>query len=133
MRFMLDTSTCIFLIRKKPPKLLDRVTRCAPGDLGLSAVTVAELEYGVAKSSQPARNQEALEGFLFPLEIAEYDRQAARAYGLLRVALERRGTPIGSLDMLIGAHALALGVILVTNNIREFKRIPALQVVDWTR
>jgi len=133
MRFMIDTSTCIFLIRKKLPGLLDRVTRCAPGDLGLSIVTVAELAYGVAKSSQPERNREALEEFLLPLEIAEFDSDAARAYGLVRANLESRGTPIGSLDTLIGAHALSLGVTLVTNNTREFKRIPTLQLADWSR
>ena len=133
MRFMLDTSTCILLIRKKPPRILEQVARCAPGDLGMSAVTVAELEYGVAKSSQRERNREALEEFLLPLEVAEYDRNAARAYGLVRAELESRGTPIGSLDMLIAAHALSLGVTVVTNNTREFKRVPTLQVVDWSR
>jgi tRNA(fMet)-specific endonuclease VapC len=133
MRFMFDTNTCIFLIRRKHPRLLQRIGQCKPGDLGLSAVTLAELEYGIAKSSQPDRNRQALAEFLLALEVAEFDGKAARAYGVVRADLESRGTPIGSLDTLIGAHALSLGVTLVTNNTREFKRIPSLRVVDWSR
>ncbi len=133
MRFMLDTNICIFLIRRKPPRLLQRVVQCAPGDLGLSVVTLAELEYGIAKSSQPDRNRQALAEFLLPLEVAEFDGIAARTYGIVRSELESGGTPIGSLDTLIGAHALSLGITLVTNNTREFKRIPSLRVVDWCR
>jgi tRNA(fMet)-specific endonuclease VapC len=133
MRFMLDTNACIFLIRQKYPRLLQRVVQCAPSDLGLSAITLAELEYGVAKSSQPDRNRQALAEFLLPLEIAAFDDRAARTYGAVRAHLEGRGMPIGSLDTLIGAHALSLGVTLVTNNTREFARIAGLQVKDWTR
>ena len=132
MRFMLDTNICIFLIRQKPAKLLDRFKRYSVGDIGLSSVTLAELEYGVAKSNQPERNRQALAEFALPLEIAGFGTEAARAYGAVRASLESRGTPIGALDTLIGAHALSLGTTLVTHNVREFRRIPKLKVVDWT-
>jgi tRNA(fMet)-specific endonuclease VapC len=133
MRFMLDTNTCIFLIRRKHPRLLQRIVSCIPGDLGVSAITLAELEYGVAKSSQRDRNRNALAEFLLPFEIALFDEEAARTYGAVRAHLESKGTPIGSLDTLIGAHALSRGITLITNNTREFKRIPRLQVADWSR
>jgi len=100
-------------------------------DVGISSITLSELEYGVAKSSKPAQNSLALAQFLAPIEIPSYDDKAARAYGTLRSFLEDRGTPIGSLDMMIAAHALALGSTLVTNNEREFSRVPDLQVVNW--
>jgi tRNA(fMet)-specific endonuclease VapC len=133
MRFMLDTNTCIFLIRRKHAGLLRRIVSCNPGDLGISAITLAELEYGVAKSGQLDRNRNALTEFLLPLEIAPFDDVAARTYGVVRAHLESKGTPIGSLDALIGAHALSRGIILITNNTRELKRIPQLQVTDWSR
>jgi tRNA(fMet)-specific endonuclease VapC len=133
MRFMLDTDTCIFLIRRKPPQLLQRIMSCTPGDLGVSAITLAELEYGVAKSSQPDRNRNALAEFLFPIEVAPFDEEAGRAYGAVRAHLESKGTPIGSLDALIGAHALSRGITLITNNTRAFKCILRLQVADWSR
>jgi tRNA(fMet)-specific endonuclease VapC len=133
MRFMLDTNTCIFLIRRKHPRLLQSIVSCNPGDLGVSVVTLAELEYGVAKSNQLDRNRNALAEFLLPLEIAPFDEMAARSYGIVRAHLESKGTPIGSLDTLIGAHALSRGITLITNNTREFKRIPQLQVADWSR
>lgn len=133
MRFMLDTNICIFLIRQNPPQVVRRFTRYSPGDIGMSSITLAELEYGVAKSSQPESNRRALSEFLLPLEIAPFDENTAAVYGAVRTVLERRGTPVGSLDVLIGAHALCLGVTLVTNNVREFERIPKLRVVDWSR
>jgi tRNA(fMet)-specific endonuclease VapC len=132
MNFMLDTNTCIFLIKRKPAKVLARFSRHAVGDIGLSSITLAELQYGTAKSSQPEKNQQALSEFLLPLEIAEFDQKAATIYGVVRATLEKEGTPIGSLDTLIGAHALSLGATLVTNNTKEFKRIPKLKVADWT-
>jgi tRNA(fMet)-specific endonuclease VapC len=98
--------------------------------LGLSSVTVAELEFGAAKSGS-ARNVAALQQFLEPLEIADLDRAAAREYGRLRARLEAAGTPIGPLDTQIAAHALALGVTLVSNNLREFARVPGLALADW--
>jgi tRNA(fMet)-specific endonuclease VapC len=131
MRFMLDTDLCIALIKRKPAKMLDKLTSHAPGDVGLSTVSLAELRYGVAKSAQKERNSQALDEFLLPLEIADFDEMSAGSYGEVRAALENAGTPIGPLDTQIGAHALSLGAVLVTHNTREFRRIPGLAVEDW--
>ena len=131
MRFMLDTDSCIALIKRKPAKMLDKLTSHAPGDIGLSTVTLAELRYGVAKSAQKERNSQALDEFLLPLEIADFDETTAGAYGEVRAALEKAGTPVGPLDTQIGVHALSLGAVLVTHNAREFRRVPGLAVEDW--
>ena len=128
---MLDTNICISLIRQKSPQLIERLKNFTPGDVGLSSITIAELAHGAQKSNQVERNMPALEQFLLPLEIADFDQQASLAYGAIRTFLERDGNLIGSMDMLIGAHALSLGVTLVTNNVREFKRIPRLKIEDW--
>lgn len=131
MKLMLDTNTCIALIKRKPPHALEKFGEHQLGDIGLSAVTVAELRYGVAKSQHQAKNHVALEEFLLPLEIAAFDELATEAYGVLRASLEKQGTPIGPLDTMIAAHALSLGATLVTNNTREFCRVSGLAVVDW--
>jgi len=131
MKYMLDTNICIGLIRQRPKKLIERLTDCEPGEVGISTITVAELAYGAQKSSQVEQNMTALEQFLLPIEIADFDQAASVTYGFVRASLERRGNMIGSLDMLIGAHALSLGVALVTNNVDEFQRIPKLRVEDW--
>jgi tRNA(fMet)-specific endonuclease VapC len=131
MRFMLDTDSCIALIKRKPAKALRRILSLAPGEAGISAVTLAELRFGVAKSAQTERNREALDEFLLPLEVADFDAAAAASYGKARAALETAGTPIGPLDTQIGAHALSLGAVLVTHNTREFSRISGLAVEDW--
>lgn len=127
---MLDTNICIYAIKQRPREVLAALRAQEVAGLGLSSVTVAELAFGVAKSGS-ARNQRALEQFLEPLEIADFDRSAALVYGRLRAALEAAGTPIGPLDTQIAAHALALGVILVSNNQREFARVPGLRLEDW--
>jgi tRNA(fMet)-specific endonuclease VapC len=131
MRYLLDTNICIYVIRRRPPQVLARFQRCALGNLGLSTVTLAELQYGVAKSAYPARNQQALEAFTLPLEVVPFDAAAARAYGPIRATLEQQGTPIGAMDLLIAAHALSLGITLVTNNPREFARVTGLQIETW--
>ena len=131
MRYLLDTNICIYVIKRRPPQVLARFHRCAVGDLGLSTMTLAELEYGAAKSQFPARNQTALAAFILPLDVVPFDAAAAIAYGPIRATLERQGTPIGAMDLLIAAHAVSLGVTLVTNNTREFGRVPGLQVENW--
>ena len=133
MRRLLDTNVCIYIIRRRPPKVLSNFERFEVGEVGVSSVTVAELSYGAEKSSRPEQNWEALSQFLLPLEVVAFGPEAAAAYGRIRVALERAGTPIGPLDTLIAAHAISLGVTLVTNNVREFERVPNLDVEDWTR
>lgn len=132
MKFMLDTNTCIYIIKQKPQKVLERFKEHKVGDVGISSITLAELQYGVSKSLHPQKNREALSEFVLPLEVADFDDRAAQSYGEIRAFLERHGTPIGSMDTLIGAHALSLGVSLVTNNLREFRRIKNLTVVDWS-
>jgi len=131
MRIMLDTDICIHLIRQRPQPVLNRFAAYVPGDVGVSGITVAELEYGVSKSGQPRRNRQALEQFLSPLDVAAFDRAATRTYGALRTHLERRGFPIGGMDLLIAAHALSADVSLATSNEREFKRVPGLRVENW--
>jgi len=131
MKVMLDTNICIAIIKRKPPQVLKRFDAYKVGEIGISWITLAELEFGVAKSQHQEKNQAALDEFVLPLEIANINRDVARVYGRIRAMLEKKGTPIGSLDMMIGAHALSLGVTLATNDIREFSRIKGLTVVDW--
>jgi tRNA(fMet)-specific endonuclease VapC len=132
MKAMLDTDICIYIIKRRPQSVLDRFSAFPVGDIGISSITLAELEYGAAKSAQPRKNREALEEFASPLDIAAFDRDAAEAYGRIRAALERKGLPIGAMDMLIAAHALSLSVSLVTNNETEFRRVSGLRVENWT-
>ena len=101
------------------------------GDIGISSVTLAELEFGVAKNQFQEKNQAALDEFAMPLEVVDFDREAARVYGRVRAQLEKKGTPIGSLDTMIGAHALALGTTLATNNTKDFARLGRLSLFDW--
>jgi tRNA(fMet)-specific endonuclease VapC len=132
MRYMLDTNICIYLIKQKPEKVLRHLKVYSVGEIGISSITLAELRYGVERSQQVQKNRQALEEFALPLEIAAFDEAAAEVYGSVRAGLEQAGTPVGAMDMLIGAHALSLGVTLVTNNLREFKKIKNLKVVDWS-
>jgi tRNA(fMet)-specific endonuclease VapC len=128
---LLDTNICIYIIKQQPPAVLERFAGFAVGDVGISVVTLAELEYGVSKSRDVKRNRHALEQFIEPLEVVRFDRDAAVIYGTIRVALEQKGQPIGSMDLLIAAHARSLDVCLVTNNESEFKRVPGLRIENW--
>ena len=132
MNYLLDTSTCVFIIRNKSHLALQRLRQHAAGVVGISSITLAELRYGADKSQNPAKNHAALNGFLAPLEIVEFDARAAGQYGNTRADLEKRGLPIGPLDTLIAAHAHSPGLTLVTNNISEFTRVSGLAVEDWT-
>ena len=131
MKLMLDTNTCIALIKRKLPQVLQKLDEYQVGDICISSITLAELRYGVAKSQHQEKNQSALNESILPLEVAAFDEAATECYGKVRAALEKQGTPIGPLDTMIGAHALCLDVILVTNNTREFNRVDGLKVVDW--
>lgn len=133
MKWMLDTDTCIALIKRKPPDLIKRLQGKPVGDVGLSSITLAELRHGVAKSERKDQNRSALDQFLLALDIAPFDELASDSYGDVRADLEKRGTPIGPLDTLIAGHALSMNVILVTHNTREFKRIKGLRVDDWLK
>jgi len=132
LKLLLDTNICIYIIKQQPDAVLQRFLEYQVGDIGISSITLAELRYGVAKSRQREKNAKALDEFIIPLEIAGFDEEAAQAYGDIRATLEKDGTPIGAMDMLIAAQALSLGLPLVTHNTREFSRIPALSVIDWT-
>lgn len=131
IRYLLDTNICIELIRGRDANVLKRMKKCAIGEVGLSAITLAELEHGVMKSSRPEQNSIALDTFCAPLEICPFDSTAARAYGDIRTLLERRGQVIGPLDLLIAVHALSQGAVLITNNEREFRRIKDLAIENW--
>jgi tRNA(fMet)-specific endonuclease VapC len=130
IRYLLDTNICMYVINARPATVLARFKQEPFGTIGISSVTAAELAFGVAKSGS-TRNREALELFLSTLEILPFDRDAIWHYGELRTDLERRGQPIGALDTLIAAHALAANTILVSNNTREFIRVPGLRLQNW--
>ncbi len=131
MKYLLDSDICIYVIKKQPKNVWKQFHSLNFSDMALSAVTVAELRYGVAKSRAKERNEAALEEFLAPLRIMPFDETATTVYGEIRADLARKGTPIGPLDMLIAAQAVSLGVTLVTNNLREYRRVPGLHCVSW--
>ena len=131
MTYMLDTNICIYVMKNKPEKVLERFREELDGGLGVSSITLAELEYGMKHSSNPAKNEQALLRFLAPLSILPFGAAVASEYGALRTYLQNKGTPIGPLDMLIAGHALAEGLTLVTNNVREFERVPDLRLENW--
>lgn len=131
MTYMLDTNICIYAIKNKPETVLRRMKKEMDSGLCISSVTLAELEYGVRHSLQPAKNEQALLRFLLILTVLPFDAAAASEYGRIREDLQKKGTPIGPLDMLIAAHARAEDLILVTNNVREFIRVPDLKIENW--
>lgn len=131
MKFMLDTNICIYIIKKKPARVLRHLKRTPVSEIGISSITLSELEYGVEKSERKEQNRFALAQFIVPLQIIPYDDIAARYYGEIRSTLEREGQLIGPLDMLIAAHAKSLNSILITNNEIEFKRVAGLKLRNW--
>ena len=132
MKWMLDTDTCIAII-KKHPVALKKLRGKSIGQVGLSSITLGELAFGADKSSRPNDAHVALSEFLLALEMAAFDDHAAMRYGEVRASLARRGKPIGPLDTLIASHAHALDVILVTHNTREFAQIEDLRLEDWIK
>ena len=130
---MLDTNICIYVIKKKPHDVIERFKRTEISQIGISSITLSELFYGVSKSSKPEQNRIALMQFIAPLEILPYGDEASQYYGELRAYLEKQGIPVGSLDMLIAAHALSISCTLVTNNEKEFIRIPDLKIENWVK
>ena len=131
MRYLLDTNTCIYIIKRSSERLMLRFKRLRVGDVGVSAITACELQFGVSHSSQPEKNQRALTEFLGPLEILDFPATASAVYGEIRARLQWAGTPIGSYDLLIAAHAVHGDLTLVTNNVREFSRVPDLRIENW--
>ena len=133
MKYMLDTNICIYAIKHKTETVIKNFLSHVPEEICISAVTYAELMYGVEKSMSIEKNRIALSLFLSPLTILEFQASAVEEYGKARAELENKGMPIGLMDLLIAGHARSEGVILVTNNTREFGRVEGLVVEDWTK
>lgn len=127
---LLDTNTCIYIINRRPPQVAEKFSEFPPDAIGLSAITLAELRYGVEKSGSK-RNAEVLEAFIAPLEVVAFEPAVTLTYARIRSELEKRGMPIGAMDLLIAAHALSLGLTLVTHNSKEFDRVEGLKVENW--
>ena len=135
MKYMLDTNICIYAIKHKPPEVIKNFLKHNPEDICVSSITYGELMHGVEKSQAEERNRAAITLFLSSISILPFDNYAAEEYGKVRAELERKGTPIGPMDMLIAGHARSERLILVTNNTREFFRVEDLdlEVEDWTK
>ncbi len=131
MRFLLDTNVCIDYLNASHPSVVELIRKASPDDLCLSSVVVAELRYGADKSARKKRNHEKLDVLTAEIQCVDFDLDAAGAFGRVRAALEAAGSLIGPYDMMIGAHALALGCVLVTDNVGEFRRIEELEVENW--
>ena len=132
MKYMLDTNTCIFII-KKDENVLSHLKKIDFKEICISSITLSELEFGVAKGMHSEKNQKALDAFVYNFSILPFDRDAAHEYGKIRADLEKIGSPIGSMDMLIAAHAKSQKLILVTNNTKEFIRVNGLNIEDWKK
>jgi tRNA(fMet)-specific endonuclease VapC len=131
MRYLLDTNICIYIAKRKPGRVLSRLERMRPGDVGMSVVTYLELVYGAWKSQQVEANLAKIEQLRRLIPAQPLDADVAKHYGRLRADLEKKGVPIGAYDLLIAAHALTLGLTLVTNNLREFARVEGLRLDNW--
>jgi tRNA(fMet)-specific endonuclease VapC len=131
IRYMLDTDTCISLLKTRPEKIIRKLSRLPVEDVGISSVVSAELWYGVALSEKKKQNEAALQDFLDFVNVLDWPAGACPVYGRIRAHLRKKGTPIGAMDLLIASHASFLNAVLVTNNIREFNRVPDLKVENW--
>lgn len=131
MTYMLDTNICIYAIKNKPEQVLEKLKQNLSNGICISAITLAELQHGVEKSMNPEKNSMALLQFLSILDILPFDDLAAVEYGKICAYLQKRGTPIGTMDILIAAHAKTENLIIVTNTVREFERVPDLKIENW--
>ena len=131
MKYLLDTNICIYALKNKPAKIAQHLASLRPIDVGISVITVAELRHGASKSLHPIRNHRVLNDFFYPFFIEPFTTKTAEHYGKIVTYLEKKGTPIGPFDLLIAAHAITLNVTLVTNNVKEFKRVPKLKYENW--
>jgi tRNA(fMet)-specific endonuclease VapC len=129
--YMLDTNICIYILKKRTISLLEKFNSIPQNNLCISVVTYAELQYGIERSSSKKMNQTIIDDFVSRLMVCPWDMEAARQYGKIRVNLEEKGTPIGNMDLLIAAHALSRKDIIVSNNLREFKRVENLAFENW--
>ena len=133
MKYLIDTNICIYIINRRPPEVISKFKRTDLGMIGISTITLSELQYGVSKSKHKNQNSERLEEFLAPFEILPYDQKASTIYGTIRSELEKQGQIIGPLDLLIAAHAISKGLTLITNNEKEFNRIKFLKIANWAK
>ncbi len=131
MNYLLDTNICIYLIKNRPATVLERFSRHEPKDVAISTITLFELQYGIEKSQDQERSHKALSKFLSPLNVLDLDRYAAMEAAAIRAQLERKGLPIGPYDLLIAGLARSRGMVLVTNNAREFERVDGLALENW--
>lgn len=133
--YMLDTNICIYVISNnhRNNKAIQKMAEHIDEDLCISSVTLSELEYGICNSSMPDKNRSALYQFLSSIPVMDYDSEAAKEYGDIRVSLEKAGTPIGPTDLMIAAHARSRGDTLVTNNTKEFKQVKHLLIENWAK
>ncbi|MDR1656299.1 MAG: type II toxin-antitoxin system VapC family toxin [Deltaproteobacteria bacterium] len=130
-QFMLDTNICIYIQRHKPPSVLEQFEKLKPGQAVISVITWGEMLYGAAKSQDPKRVLKLLEEFASLVPVLAMQPECGKVYGQIRTDLEKRGQPIGNNDLWIAAHAMAAELPLVTNNTKEFERIPHLKVENW--
>ena len=130
MKYLLDTNTCVFLM-KNIASVVEQYKLCKHEGIAISSITAAELYYGVYNSADPMKNGSNLANFLIGLDILAFDSAAAAEYGRIRTVLRKQGTPIGPLDMLIAAHTKSKGLIIVTDNTREFARVEGLEIRNW--
>ena len=131
MKVMLDTNICIYIINDRSSSLRKILGSLRTGDIGISAITLCELSTGASLNPKPEESAISLRKFVAPLIVAPLDAPAAECYGALHAGLKNRGTTIGPMDLLIAAHAKSLDVTLVTNNVRDFRRVPGLRIENW--
>jgi tRNA(fMet)-specific endonuclease VapC len=131
IHYLLDTNICMYLIKKRPPEVLEQFRQHPPRNVAISTITLFELEYGAQKSQQIQRTLDALARFLLPLTLLDIDRRAAADAAVIRADLEKKGTPIGPYDLLIAGLARSRDITLVTNNTKEFARIDNLRLENW--
>lgn len=129
--YLLDTNICIYLIKKKYPVLIEKVLEKNTLNIAISAVTAAELEYGIANSFYPKKNRDTLLEFLTPFEIISFSQKDCENFGFLRVHLNKKGTPIGPYDLQIAAQCISRDLCIVTNNVKEFERVPGIKIENW--
>lgn len=128
---MLDTNICIYIIKKRPPTVLECFNQISSQEICISIITLTELQYGVDKSAFKQLNQSIIDNFVSRLQVLSWDRLAVKYYGQIRANLDKKGTPMGLMDFMIASHCLSLNYTLITNNIKEFKRISELKIENW--
>jgi len=133
MNYLLDTNICIYIIKNQYIDIAKKIEKVGIENIFVSTITVAEMEYGISKSSKPKESEAKLYEFLVPFTIVDFDLNAARYYGKIRNQLTQKGTPIGAMDLLIASIGLANEFVVVTNNEKEFERVPSLKIQNWIK